>query len=255
MTARPRRGPRAERGRLARTEEDRRAVFWTEALGDPREVYGERLAHLGGRTYRRWDPFRSKLAAALVRGWLGPRPEEGERWLYLGAATGTTASHVADLVGPDGAVYAVERSLRPFARLLGLADRYPNLYPILGDARRPMDYLARVPPVDGLYLDVAQPDQVGIALANARVFLRGTGTLLLVLKTSSLGREKDPRRHLADAEAELDRAFELEASLALEPFHKRHFLLGGRPTRALVRGADAEGAVTLPRERRAARGR
>merc|ERR1711957_773836 len=40
--------------------------------------------------YRVWNPFRSKL----------------------GAASGTTVSHVSDLVGPEGNVYAVEFSKR-----------------------------------------------------------------------------------------------------------------------------------------------
>ncbi len=226
-------------GHLYRREEDRRAEFWTEALGDPPAVYGERIAYVGDRPLRRWDPYRSKLGAALARGWTGPLPSPGERWLYLGAATGTTASHVADLVGREGRVYAVERSLRPFARLLALGGRYPNLLPVLADARRPEAYLDRVPLVDGLYLDVAQPDQVDLALANARLFLRGSGALLLALKTSSMGREKDPRRHRDEAEDRLEGPFEIEETIALEPFHKRHFLLGGRPTRALVAGASA----------------
>ena len=32
--------------------------------------------------------------------------------LYLGAASGTSVSHVSDIVGPQGAVYAVEFSHR-----------------------------------------------------------------------------------------------------------------------------------------------
>ncbi len=36
--------------------------------------------------------------------------------LYLGAASGTSVSHVSDIVGPDGSVYAVEFSHRSGAR-------------------------------------------------------------------------------------------------------------------------------------------
>lgn len=50
--------------------------------------------------YRVWNPFRSKLAAAILGGvdqiYMGP----GSKVLYLGAASGTTVSHVADIVGP-----------------------------------------------------------------------------------------------------------------------------------------------------------
>jgi fibrillarin-like rRNA methylase len=206
---------------------------WTAALADPPAVYGERITSVGDVVLRRWDPSRSKLGAALSNGWDGPLPRAGERWLYLGAATGTTASHVADLVGETGFVFAVEKSVRPFARLFALSERYPNLGPVLADARDPLAYLPVVPPVDGVYLDVAQADQAEIALANARWFLRPAGVVLLALKTASMGRERSDREHLADTERRLAPALELDTPLGLEPFHRRHFLIAGRPTRAL----------------------
>ncbi len=50
--------------------------------------------------YRVWNPFRSKIAAAILGGvdsiWIKP----GTKVLYLGAASGTTVSHVSDIVGP-----------------------------------------------------------------------------------------------------------------------------------------------------------
>ncbi|MGI0133011.1 MAG: fibrillarin-like rRNA/tRNA 2'-O-methyltransferase [Thermoplasmata archaeon] len=240
--------------KLWERSEDGRPAFFTEAAGTPPVVYGERTVATPTTTLRRWEPGRSKLGAALAKGWTDPLPRPGERWLYLGAATGTTASHVADLVTPKGAVYAVEKSLRPFARLLRLAEAYPNLLPILGDARRPELYLGTVPPVDGLYLDVAQPDQVDIAWANARLYLRGAGALLLVLKTSSMGRGREPRSHLAHAEARLAQGFELVPSLGLDPFHRRHFLVAGSPTRRLFQ-PEALGAATPPRPPRRPAGR
>jgi fibrillarin-like rRNA methylase len=230
--------------RLFRQEDANGSTHWTVALGEPPAVYGERITSVESEVLRRWDPARSKLGAALANGWDGPIPRVGERWLYLGAATGTTSSHVADLVGPDGFVFAVEKSLRPFARLLALARRYPNLGPVLGDARDPLDYLPLVPPVDGVYVDVAQPDQVAISLENARWFLRPAGTVLLALKTASMGRERTPREHVAAAVASLAPAIETETPLGLEPFHRRHFLIAGRPTRLL---APAGGAAPTRR--------
>jgi fibrillarin-like pre-rRNA processing protein len=214
--------------RLHEIREGDRVVPATEALGTPPEVYGERLIPKSSGWWRRWDPYRSKLSAALVKGYRGPLPQPGQRWLYLGAATGTTASHVADLVGPDGAVYAVEMSLRPFARLLRLAERYPNLFPILGDARRPDDYAGWVPPVDGLYSDVAQADQVGIARRNAELFLRDGAPLLLVLKLSSLGRNRDPDGLVDHAVSELRPFRTVSVPLLLEPFHRQHRFLAAR---------------------------
>jgi fibrillarin-like pre-rRNA processing protein len=240
--------------RLHEIREGDRLVPATEALGTPPDVYGERLVAVRSGWWRRWDPYRSKLSAALVKGYRGPLPQSGERWLYLGAATGTTASHVADLVGPQGAVYAVEMSLRPFARLLRLAERYPNLLPILGDARRPDDYAGWVPPVDGIYSDIAQADQVGIAFRNAEVFLRLGQPLLLVLKLSSLGRSRSPEAAVEKALAELGAFNVVVPPLPLEPFHRQHRLLAVRtsPPRASA-PVRARGSTPPPSARVARR--
>jgi fibrillarin-like pre-rRNA processing protein len=248
------RGFRAVEGspRLFEREEDRRPVFYSATVitgDDP--VYGERWIDTEDATLRRWEPGRSKLSAALCRGYEGRLPRPGERWLYLGAASGTTASHVADLVGDKGRVFAVERSLRPFARLLALADRYPNVLPIFADARRPETYEGDVRAVDAIYADVAQPDQVEILLANARRFVGPDGAVLLALKTASMGREREPRQHVDAALAQLTPTIEMDRPIGLEPFHKRHFLLAGSPTRRLYRDATPPARLTRGRAPRA----
>jgi fibrillarin-like pre-rRNA processing protein len=215
--------------RLGRIVSADRTDWFTETVGTGPPVYGERWVFAGDRAFRSFEPGRSKLAAGIVRDWSGPLPKVGESWLYLGAATGTTASHVADLVGAAGRVYAVERSPRPFARLLALAERWPNLLPILADAREVRELGALVPPVDGVYADIAQPDQVAIVRANAELFLDAPGrAVVLALKTASMGRERDPAGHLAAAERELAARVDLVPSVRLDPFHRGHFLLGGR---------------------------
>jgi len=250
--------PVEECPRLLEAARADRRELWTEAVGDPPPVYGERWTEFSGRRYRSFEPARSKLAAAILRGWTGDLPKPGELWLYLGAASGTTASHVSDLVGPEGAVYAVERSVRPFARLLALAERWPNLRPVLADAREPRSYATLVPPVDGLYADIAQPDQVEIVLRNAELFLRGDGSrLLLALKTPSMGRGRTAPAHRDVATRLLGGRATLVPSVALEPFHKGHFLVGGRwgQSSRLPAGRRFGDATTRPARRRGRRGR
>ncbi|PSS04383.1 Mediator of RNA polymerase II transcription subunit 36b like [Actinidia chinensis var. chinensis] len=110
--------------------------------------------------YRVWNPFRSKLAAAILGGvddvWIVP----GARVLYLGAASGTTVSHVSDIVGPNGVVYAVEFSHRSGRDLVNMAKKRTNVIPIIEDARHPAKYRMLVGMVDVIFSDVAQPDQV-----------------------------------------------------------------------------------------------
>ena len=49
--------------------------------------------------YRIWNAFRSKLAACVLNGIESIYIKPGAKVLYLGAANGTTVSHVSDIVG------------------------------------------------------------------------------------------------------------------------------------------------------------
>merc|ERR1739845_86368 len=109
--------------------------------------------------YRVWNPFRSKLAAAIIGGVENAWVKPGARVLYLGAASGTSVSHVSDMVGPQGMVYAVEFSHRSGRDLINVAKKRTNVVPIVEDARYPLKYRMLVGMVDVVFADVAQPDQ------------------------------------------------------------------------------------------------
>ncbi len=229
--------------------EERYPTFWVETLGSLPPTHGERWSAARGRTVRHFDPYRSKLAGALARGWEGDLPSAGEPWLYLGAASGTTASFLADLVGSKGRVYAVEKSLRPFGRLIAVAERWPNLVPILADARRPREYVDWVPNVSGIYVDISQPDQVEIFRENANYFLADRGRALIALKASSIERGIAPAEHARRAVDALAAEFLGGSPVPLAPFHRAHYFLdlrrsppsagGRRPVRRPTRGSGS----------------
>ena len=81
--------------------------------------------------------------------------QRGSKILYLGAASGTTVSHVSDIIGPEGMIYAVEFSPRSGRDLVNLAKTRTNIVPIISDARHPMKYRMLVPIVDTIFADVA----------------------------------------------------------------------------------------------------
>jgi fibrillarin-like pre-rRNA processing protein len=189
------------------------------------KVYGEALRTVDGVEYRTWDPWRSKLAALLLQ---GPPPEllgEPTSVLYLGAAHGTTASHLSDL-WPGATVYAIEKSPSTFARLLALARRRTNLLPLLADAQLPERYLADVGEVDLLYQDVAQRDQVRIFRENAEVALRRGGRGLLMLKVRSVTQRRPAAAVVRESRTALERAgLAVRGEWPLGPFSKEHVAL------------------------------
>ena len=187
---------------------------------DPLPVYGERI--LEG--YRTWDPFRSKLAALLLK---CRRPalrlDRDAKVLYLGAATGTTVSHVSDIVC-RGLVYAVEFSPRAMRDLIRLCERRRNIVPILADASHPEDYAFMLEPVDMIYQDVAQRNQAEIASINCLRYLKPGGDLVLMLKTRSVDVSASPQAVLS-LEKEKLQGLDFYDILDLLPFHKDHWAM------------------------------
>jgi len=173
--------------------------------------------------YRVWNPFRSKLAAAVLGGvddiWIKP----GSKVLYLGAAAGTSVSHVSDVVGPEGSVYAVEFSHRPGRDLINMAKSRVNVVPIIEDARHPLKYRMLVPMVDCIFADVAQPDQARIVALNAHYFLKQGGHCVVSVKASCIDSTAAPeavfRREVGKLQAENFRPLE---QLTLEPYERDH---------------------------------
>jgi fibrillarin-like pre-rRNA processing protein len=195
-------------------------MIWIEGVlvspGDA-GVYGERTL----QGYRIWDPYRSKLAALAYTG-KGIELEPAMKVLYLGAANGTTVSHVADYVE---CVYAVEFAPRPMQDLLMVARNRKNIIPVMADAARPEAYLPLVEPVDLLYQDVAQADQATIALRNI-IFLRDGGTIVIMLKTRSVDVRKEPGEVLVDTIDILSGSgVEVISSTWLNPYHPDHAAL------------------------------
>lgn len=186
--------------------------------GEP--VYGEPT----DGEWRSWDPHRSKLGAMFDVG-IDVDLDGGETTLYLGAAAGTTVSHVADFCGPT---YAVEFAARPARDLLDAAASRSNLFPLLKDARKPETYAHVVEPVDVVMQDVATRGQADVALANRR-FLDDDGLLLLAIKARSEDVVGVPADVFDDVLSDLSQGYEVMSTESLSPYHDDHLGVVARP--------------------------
>ncbi|WP_435115056.1 fibrillarin-like rRNA/tRNA 2'-O-methyltransferase [Halolamina sp. C58] len=194
---------------------ERRTVAGEERLtteGEP--VYGEPT--VDGR--RVWDAGRSKLGAMLELG-MDTHLSGGESVLYLGAASGTTVSHVADFAGPT---YAVEFAPRPVRDLVDVAESRPNLFPLLADARKPREYAGVVESgLDCIVQDVATRGQAEVANRNAG-FLADDGLLLAAIKARSEDVVAEPDAVFEDVRATLGKEYELLETTRLDRYHDDH---------------------------------
>ncbi|MCK4952418.1 fibrillarin-like rRNA/tRNA 2'-O-methyltransferase [Candidatus Bathyarchaeota archaeon] len=201
----------------------------TKNLVPERDVYGERLVKYLDVEYRIWDSYRSKFAAAILNGLKKVPIQPNHKVLYLGAASGTTASHISDILGERGHMYCVEFAHRTIRELINnVCLVRSNMSPVLADARLPEQYLSLVEKVDDIYCDIAQPQQAKVLADNADIFLKAKGWVMLAIKARSIDVTKKP---LDVYKQEIDtlkiRGFKIEDVVFLEPYDKAHAMVIG----------------------------
>jgi len=206
--------------------EDLRGVFWdgcrlmTVNAAPGVSVYGERLMAVEGVEYRQWDPYRSKLAALILLGGRGFGLDESTKVLYLGAASGTTASHVSDIV-TNGVVHCVEVSKRSFRDLVKVCETRKNMIPILEDANQPEEYSHMIEGVELVYQDIAQRNQVDIFVRNMAAFDSEHG--ILMLKSRSVDVNRKPKDVFDEVRKQLvAKQLKVRGIIDLDKFAKDH---------------------------------
>ena len=217
-------------------EEDKKNIFWVKTEGEKKlatenlvpgnQVYKEKLVLKKGIEYRVWDPFRSKLAASIMKDLEEFPFQEKSSVLYLGVSTGTTISHISDIVGPKGIIFGVEHSSRVARDFLDrVASHRKNIIPIIQDARRPQDYISVYNKMDVVYSDIAQPDQTEIAISNCKLYLKNNGYLFLVIKTRSIDVTQPPKKIIESELRKLKINFEILQQIDLYPYDKDHAMI------------------------------
>ncbi len=199
----------------------KRALF-TESYAPGTNVYGESILKIKNKEYRQWDHTRSKLAAAMLKGVkeIGIKPEA--KVLYLGAASGTTVSHVSDIVGKQGFVYALDFAYRVVRDLYFVSLNRDNIAPMFFDASFPESYASVVDKVDVLYMDIAQRNQVDIFMKNLTFYLKKRGVGFLCVKARSIDVSRNPRAIYAEVKKQLETQVKVLECAELEPYEKDH---------------------------------
>ena len=216
--------------------EDKQNIFWfqidgekklaTENLVPKNQVYNEKLVKIKGTEYRIWNPFRSKLAATIMNGLRDFPFMQKSSVLYLGVSTGTTISHISDIVGQNGIIFGIEHTSRVARDFLDrVASHRKNIIPIIQDARKPQEYFSVFKKVDVAYVDIAQPDQTDIAINNCKMYLKSNGYLFLVIKTRSIDVTKDPMKVVSNEIKKLESLFEIKQIINLQPYDKDHAIV------------------------------
>ena len=203
-------------------EDKKKKAYYTLNLVPGVHVYDEKLVSEDGQEYREWNPRKSKLAAALMKevSQIGIKP--GSIVLYLGCSTGTTISHVSDIVGKSGFVFGVDIGPRVMREMVFVCEERTNIAPILANARDTQLLGQRICQPDIVYQDLAQKDQVEIFLKNCSMFLKKGGFGLLFVKARSIDVTKSPRLIYADIRKKLEQNIMIVDYRELDPLEKDH---------------------------------
>ncbi len=200
-----------------------RKRLYTISVAPGTRVYGERTPVIDSIEYREWNPMRSKLSAYITNGGTAVPIKRNSNVLYLGASSGTTASHVSDMVS-EGRVYCVEFAPRMFRDLVKNCGPRPNMIPILADATRPSEYEFMVSEIDTVYQDVAQKNQSDILADNMEKFGARHGMVAIKARSEDVAEDPDAVfEHSIERLA--DRGLNILDKRRLEPFEDSHMMI------------------------------
>lgn len=200
----------------------KKKILFTKNFVPGKKVYDEKLVKEGGKEYREWDPRRSKLAAAILNGINQIHLKETDVVLYLGASTGTTCSHISDILAKQGFIFAIDFAPRVVRELVFLAEDRKNIAPILANANKPKEYVSRVSGVDYVYQDIAQKNQADIFLKNCKMFLKKGGFGFIAVKSRSIDVTKKPKAVFRDVRNKLEKELVIVDYKELGYYQKDH---------------------------------
>ncbi len=188
------------------------------------KVYNERIIKYKGKELRSWNPYRSKLAAAILNGFTF-KIKVDSNILYLGAATGTTVSHISDIC-KEGIIYAVENSSVAVKKLINVCEKRSNIIPIFEDANHPDRYSSIVTNVDLIYQDISQRSQAEIFSSNISRYLKKGGYGILMVKARSIDVSLKPKMAYELVCSELKKSgLKINEQVDLNPYVKDHLAI------------------------------
>ena len=201
-----------------------RRILYTQNLTPGKTVYDESIITENNIEYREWNPRKSKLAAAIQKDTNNIFIRANNTILYLGSSTGTTISHVSDIVGSKGFIFAVDSAPRVMRELVFIAEHRKNIAPILANANKPADYQDKVSSVDVVYQDIAQRNQLQIFLKNVNQFLKKDGYALLIVKANSIDITRKPKAIFNELRQDLEKEMTIIDYKILEPLQLGHYI-------------------------------
>ena len=195
----------------------------TKNLTPGYKFFDEEIIRIDESEFRVWNPYRSKLAAAIKKGLKNFLIKEGMKILYLGIASGKTASHISDIIKNEGMIFGVDKSKRSMKDLLFLAKIRKNIFPILENAKFPKNYsfIKEIGKIDLVYCDISDKKEVEIFIKNMEFFEVKYG--MIAIKAKSIDSRLAPIEVFEKSKQKLEKVgIKIVEEIDLEPYEIAH---------------------------------
>ena len=190
------------------------------------EVYNEKLIKMNGKQYNLWNPYTSKLAAAIVNGMEIFPILEKTKVLYLNSTIEKTLSHISDIIGVNGKIFIL-RDINENSKnfLENVMNDRTNVFTITRDNGDPAKFSSKTEMVNVVYVDITQHNETEVAIQNCKRYLRDGGFLMLVVPTKKIDFVNNPNGQNLEEIQKLQSSFEIIQQINLTDFFKEHSMI------------------------------
>ena len=190
------------------------------------EVYNEKLIKINGKQYNLWNPYTSKLAAAIVNGMEIFPILKKTKVLYLNDTIEKTLSHISDIIGVNGKIFIL-RDINENSKnfLENVMNDRTNVFTITRDNGDPAKFSSKTEMVNVVYVDITQHNETEVAIQNCKRYLTDGGFLMLVVPTKKIDFVNNPNGQNLEEIQKLQSSFEIIQQINLTDFFKEHSMI------------------------------
>ena len=208
----------------------------TKNLVEGTKTHKEKTVIVNGEEFLEWNPYKSKLAAAIRNGLQILPIIKNSKIVCISPLEESTILHISNIVGNGGSVFVIIVDKNKKSFLNKLVDTHKNIIPIY-DTVDELSSSSITGKVDALYVDIPESEQIEMIVKKYGSLLKNDGFLMLIVKKDDNAIiEKDIAGWMAEQRAGLNKVREITTKLksqfeiiqeinlgisyAMEPYHK-----------------------------------
>ena len=212
------------------------AIFWVTVRNEKKlatlsnmstnQDYKENLVQTNGKRYSIWNPYTSKLAAAIINGMEIFPILKKTKILYLDPTSKKTIKHISDIVGINGKIFVVRDVMKNSKNFLEqIVKNRSNIFTIVPDKTNPARLTGMTETVDVIYIDITEHNQTEIAIQNCKNHLRIGGFLMLIVPTKNIDFANNPSKKNQEERKKLQTSFDIIQEINLTDFFKEYSMV------------------------------